>query len=92
MERACMAAVGLVPISFDTPAAHIGCAGKMRMAKAQPLPLCTICARFGNAGEQVEPAARIVGGAAECVNFAAHAMDCAREVEAASPCALGGMA
>ena len=69
LERACMAAAGLVPITFDPPAAHEACAGKMSLSRLQPLGICAICQRPSNDGPEMEPAARIVQGGAECPNF-----------------------
>ena len=66
-ERACMAAAGLVPVNFDAPAADIGCAGRIRMAKPQLFGLCHTCARLG--GHDLEPAARMAQGSAECINY-----------------------
>ena len=70
LERACMAAAGLVPISFDAPGPHDYCAGKMRTSKPQPLGICAICQRPSNDGPEMEPAARLVQGGSECLNFA----------------------
>ena len=65
-ERACMLAAGLVPISFAPPDAQESCAGRIR-ANGRTLGLCLTCARQGPKG--IDPAARIVAGSAECINY-----------------------
>ena len=61
---------GIAPISFERPPAHHGCPGSLRLSKPQLFGVCHLCARLGNDGPQLTPAARMTGGLAQCLNFA----------------------